>query len=91
MLSTLRLCLLWRLVSGIGDGFCGIAATCFSVLGLGQLLGNPGIGLAAVLLVLVGNPLSGLATGPEMLPPPWGTIGQLLPPGATGTLMRSNA
>lgn len=72
-------------------GMLGIAATCFSVLGLGQLLDDPGIGLAAVLLVLVGNPLSGLATGPEMLPPPWGTIGQLLPPGATGTLMRNVA
>jgi prepilin-type processing-associated H-X9-DG protein len=72
-------------------GMLGIAATCFTVLGLGQMLGNPGIGLAAVLLVLVGNPLSGLATGPEMLPPPSGTVGQFLPPGATGTLMRNVA
>jgi hypothetical protein len=72
-------------------GMLGIAATCFTVLGLGQLLGNPGIGLAAVLFVLVGNPLSGLATGPEMLPAPWGAIGQFLPPGATGTLMRTVA
>lgn len=72
-------------------GMLGIAATCFTVLGLGQLLGNPGIGLAALLFVLVGNPLSGLATGPEMLPAPWGAIGQFLPPGATGTLMRNVA
>jgi hypothetical protein len=69
-------------------GMFGIAATCFTVLGLRELLGGAGLGIAAVLLVLLGNPLSGLASAPEMLPQPWGHIGQLLPPGATGTLMR---
>lgn len=69
-------------------GMFGIAATCFIVLGLRELLGGPGLGVAAVLLVLLGNGLSGLASGPEFLPRPWGSIGQLLPPGATGTLMR---
>ena len=69
-------------------GMFGIAATCFTVLGLRELLGGPGLGVAAVLLVLLGNPLSGLASGPEFLPRPWGAIGQFLPPGATGTLMR---
>lgn len=69
-------------------GIFGIAATCFTVLGLRERLGGAGLGIAAVLLVLLGNPLSGLASAPEMLPRPWGHIGQLLPPGATGTLMR---
>lgn len=69
-------------------GIFGIAATCFTVLGLRELLGGLGLGVAAVLLVLLGNPLSGLASGPEFLPQPWGSIGQFLPPGATGTLMR---
>lgn len=69
-------------------GMFGIAATCFTVLGLRELLGGAGLGIAAVLLILLGNPLSGLASAPEMLPQPWGHIGQLLPPGATGTLMR---
>jgi hypothetical protein len=69
-------------------GIFGIAATSFIVLGLRELLGGAGLGVAAVLLVFLGNPLSGLASGPEFLPQPWGGIGQLLPPGATGTLMR---
>jgi hypothetical protein len=69
----------------------GIAATCFTVLGLREVLGSAGLGIAAVLLILLGNPLSGLAGGPEMLPTPWGALGQLLPPGATGTLMRDVA
>lgn len=69
----------------------GIAATCFLVLGLQQLLKGIGIGIAAVLLILLGNPLSGLSSAPELLPEPWGAVGQLLPPGATGTLLRNVA
>jgi len=69
-------------------GMFGIAATCFTVLGLRELLGGAGLGIAAVLLVLLGNPLSGLSSAPELLPQPWGHLGQLLPPGATGALMR---
>jgi len=69
----------------------GIFATGMTVLGLEQLLGRVGIGLAALVVVVVGNPLSGLASAPEMLPQPWGAIGQFLPPGATGTLLRNVA
>lgn len=69
----------------------GIAATAMAVIGLKELLGNPGLAVAGVLLILLGNPLSGLASAPEMLPTPWGTIGQLLPPGATGSLIRGLA
>lgn len=69
----------------------GIGATAMLVLGLERALGAPGIGVATLLVVLLGNPLSGLASAPEMLPQPWGTIGQLLPPGATGTLLRNVA
>lgn len=69
----------------------GIAATCFAVLGLRELLGGLGLGIAAILLIFLGNPLSGLASAPEMLPTPWGFIGQLLPPGATGTMLRDVA
>jgi len=65
-----------------------IAAT---VAGLYALLGRPGIALGAVLAFVVGNPLSGLATAPEMLPQPWGEIGQFLPVGAGATLIRSAA
>ncbi|WP_194290463.1 hypothetical protein [Modestobacter roseus] len=69
----------------------GIAATSVAVLGLRSLLGGAGIAIAAVALILLGNPLSGLSSAPEMLPSPWGAIGQLLPPGATGSLLRSLA
>jgi hypothetical protein len=66
----------------------GIAATAWTVLGLRSALGGRGLALAAVLIMLLGYPLSGLTTAPELLPAPFGTIGQLLPPGATGTLLR---
>ncbi|GAB91201.1 hypothetical protein [Gordonia rhizosphera] len=69
----------------------GIFATAMMVLGLRELFGGPGLALAAVLLIFLGNPLSGLASAPEMLPTPWGAIGQLLPPGATGALLRDVA
>ncbi|MCL8026825.1 ABC transporter permease [Nocardioides bruguierae] len=69
----------------------GLAATAFAVIGLRSAFGGAGLGVAAVALVLLGNPLSGLTSAPEMLPSPWGALGQLLPPGATGTLLRDVA
>lgn len=62
-----------------------------TVSGLGAVLGNPGIGVGALLVFFAGNPISGLASAPELLPKPWGAIGQLLPPGAGATLLRSVA
>ena len=59
--------------------------------GLAALLGPAGIGVAAVLMMLVGNPFSAVNAAPELLPRPAGTIGQLLPPGAGGNLLRSTA
>ncbi|MEV0029726.1 hypothetical protein [Nocardia sp. NPDC050793] len=68
-----------------------IAATSLTVLGLESLLGLLGIGIGAVAMMLIGNPLSGTATAPEMLPGWSGALGQLLPPGAGGRLLRSTA
>ncbi|MFD3523983.1 ABC transporter permease [Streptomyces sp. NPDC058653] len=62
-----------------------------TVAGLAALLGRPGIGLGALLMVLVGNPLSGVSSAPELLPEPVGALGQWLPPGASGSLLRSVA
>ncbi|MFC8849553.1 MULTISPECIES: hypothetical protein [unclassified Micromonospora] len=62
-----------------------------AVAGLGAVLGRPGIGLGALLVFLVGNPLSAVGVAPELLPQPWGTVGQWLPVGAGGTLLRSVA
>ena len=60
--------------------------------GLAAWLGHlGGTALTAVLMVLVGNPWSGVASAPALLPEPLGWIGQLLPPGAGGTLLRSTA
>jgi hypothetical protein len=66
----------------------GVGAT---VAGLAALLGPPGFGLGALLIVLLGNSFSGVATAPELLPEPAGLIGQWLPPGAGGSLLRSVA
>ena len=68
-----------------------IAATSVAILGLEWLFGNAGLALGAATMVLLGNPLSGMTSAPEMLPTGWGTLGQLLPPGAAGTLLRSVA
>ncbi|MEU8497310.1 ABC transporter permease [Streptomyces lavendulae] len=59
------------------------------ITGLGSLVGPPGIAVGAVLMFVVGNPLSGLASAPEMLPQPFGAIGQFLPAGAAATLLRT--
>ncbi|MFT4263800.1 MAG: hypothetical protein QM572_10505 [Nocardioides sp.] len=69
----------------------GIAAINFPILGLQSLLGTAGIGIGALVMMFVANPLSGFATGPAWLPSPWGAIGQLLPVGAAGTAIRSVA
>ncbi|GGS94445.1 hypothetical protein GCM10010156_60890 [Planobispora rosea] len=68
-----------------------VAAISLSILGLESLLGYVGLGLGAVTMMLIGNPLSGTSTAPEMLPGWSGAFGQLLPPGAGGQLLRSTA
>ncbi len=62
-----------------------------TVSGLAAVLDKPGIGLGALVLFLIGNALSGIAAAPELLPQPWGEVGQWLPIGAGGTLLRSVA
>ncbi|HEU0025151.1 MAG TPA: hypothetical protein VFQ12_10985 [Thermoleophilaceae bacterium] len=59
------------------------------VAGLQALLGEAGIILAALAMVLVGNLFSAVGSAPELLPEPVGGIGQLMPPGAGGNLLRS--
>jgi hypothetical protein len=71
-------------------GLLGVAASA-TVAGLGSVFGSPGIGLGALTVFLVGNPLSGVAAAPELLPQPWGEVGQHLPAGAGATLLRSTA
>ncbi|BCI51255.1 membrane protein [Mycolicibacterium litorale] len=69
----------------------GLLACGLPILGLGSLFGRIGLACGAVLALLIGNPLSGLTSAPEMLPRGWGEVGQWLPQGATATLLRSTA
>jgi hypothetical protein len=59
--------------------------------GLIALVGAPGFGLGAVLMVFVGNPFSGATSAPQLLPDWVDHLGQWLPPGAGANLLRSTA
>ncbi|MFE7041739.1 ABC transporter permease [Streptomyces atratus] len=78
----------WAEAGTLGLTVLAIGGT---VAGLAALIGPPGVGLGALLMVLLGNPFSGVTSAPELLPRPIGTIGQLMPPGAGGSLLRSVA
>jgi len=69
----------------------GIAAIGLTMVGLRRAIGLAGLPLGALVVLLLGNPLSGVTSAPELLPTGWSTLGQLLPPGATGTALRSTA
>ena len=69
----------------------GIAALAMPLAGLQEALGSKGFTLSAMVMMFLGNPLAGIATTSAWLPPVLGTFGQLLPPGAAGTLVRSAA
>ena len=69
-----------------------VLAIAVTAAGLMSLLGYAaGLGATAVTLILIGNPWSGVSSAPELLPGPLGAIGQLLPPGAAGDLLRGTA
>jgi len=68
-----------------------VAAVGLAAAGLFRVLGPAGLGVAAVLFVVVGNPGSGNGTAPELLPGFWRVAGQLLPPGAGGQAIRDVA
>ena len=66
-----------------------VLAVAAAAAGLHRLLGVAGIALTALVAVVLGNPLSGAASAPEMLPDGWGTLGAFLPAGAGATALRS--
>ncbi|MDO5617993.1 ABC transporter permease [Kocuria sp.] len=68
-----------------------IAAISLTIIGLASLFGAAGLGVGAVVMMFVANPLSGIAAGADWLPAPWGAGGQLLPLGAGETIIRSVA
>lgn len=60
-------------------------------VGAHALWGVTGLVIASATMMLFGNPWSGVMSAPELMPTWPAAIGQLLPPGATGTLLRSTA
>ncbi|WP_250003209.1 hypothetical protein [Actinoplanes sp. M2I2] len=62
-----------------------------AMTGLAAVLDRGGLGLGALVMFLIGNALAGIAAAPELLPQPWGELGQWLPIGAGATLLRSVA
>ncbi|WP_367047453.1 ABC transporter permease [Streptomyces sp. Je 1-332] len=76
----------WAEAGVLGLSTLAVGAT---VAGCAALLGPAGIGVGALTMVLLGNPFSGVTSAPQLLPEPVGFLGQLLPPGAGGTLLRS--
>ncbi len=79
---------IWAVAGGLT---LGALAAALVVLGLAELFGRIGLASGALLALLIGNPLSGLNSAPELLPSGWGRLGQFLPQGANATLLRSTA
>jgi hypothetical protein len=68
-----------------------ILAISAATTGLIALIGEAGLGIAAALMVFIGNPFSGVTSAPQLLPNAVDHIGQWLPPGAGANLLRSTA
>jgi hypothetical protein len=66
-----------------------VLAMSSTTAGLIALIGSPGLGVGAALMVFIGNPFSGSTSAPELLPDAVDHIGQWLPPGAGANLVRS--
>jgi len=62
--------------------------TSSTVVGLNALVGAPGIGIGAVITMLIGNPISGASVPYQFIAGPWGAIGQYFVPGAGSSLIR---
>ena len=59
--------------------------------GLIALSGPAGLAAGVGLMIVVGNAFSAATSAPQLLPAAAGRIGQWLPPGASGNLLRSTA
>ena len=68
-----------------------ILAMALPTAALVRRFGLHAIGPAAITFLLIGNPGSGNASAPELLPGFWGAVGPLLPPGAGGQALRNVA
>lgn len=66
-----------------------IAAVTAAIVGMHNVFGRVGMVVAAAGVLLLGNPLSGAASAPELLPHGWSALGQAMPPGAMTSALRS--
>jgi hypothetical protein len=66
----------------------GVASIALVLVGSHAMFGRLGVAVVDLALVLVGNPLSGATSAPEMLPTGWSLIGHWMPLGATVDLLR---
>ncbi|HEX5730011.1 hypothetical protein [Microbacterium sp.] len=67
----------------------GMTATAAFITGMNAVFGRPGLGIAAIVTILIANPISAAASPWQFLPEPWGQIGQFFVPGAASNLIRS--
>lgn len=75
----------WTDVLVLAVGMLGTAST---VVGLNALIGPAGIGVGAVITMLIANPISGANLPYQFISGPWGEIGQYFVPGAATSLFR---
>ncbi|ROS27736.1 hypothetical protein [Cellulomonas sp. PhB150] len=61
------------------------------IVGVVSIVGRAGIAVGPVLFLLFANPIASAAAPWQMLPAPWGAIGQWLPPGAAAALLRDHS
>jgi hypothetical protein len=73
-------------ISGVAALF--VLALALPIAFFQRLLGLPGTGVGLLVFIVIGDPSSGGATAPQLLPDPWRAISQALPPGAATTAMR---
>ncbi|WP_168700959.1 ABC transporter permease [Gordonia paraffinivorans] len=69
----------------------GIGALAFPLAGLQGVFGAKGFTLGAMVMMFLGNPFAGIAATAAWLPSWAAVVGQILPPGAAGTLVRAAA
>jgi hypothetical protein len=63
---------------------------CMSVAAFQVLLGPyGGVAVGWITFLVIGNPASGATSAPQLLPVPWRTVSQILPPGAATTAMHN--
>ena len=67
----------------------GMTATAAFITGMNAVFGRPGLGIGAIVTILIANPIAGATAPWQFLPEPWGLIGQYFVPGAASNLLRS--